>query len=330
MFSSNTKFMQRQPKVSVIIPLYVIVDRFFKDLNRFKKLDYKNFEIIVVSDKKVNIGDHNVKIIYTKKKNTGPAEKRDLALKYVNGEICAFIDDDAYPDKNWLKEIVRTLEEKSIVAVGGPGITPPEDRYFAKLGGLVYESYLTGGGAQDRFVSKNRERILYDWPAYNLAVRTKDLKQVGGYGNSFYGGEDTLLCLKLIQKGKRILYNPKMIVYHHRRGLFGPHLKQIFNVGVHRGYFAKVFPQTSRKFFYFIPSILTFGLLDLIILSIISSFWLRFTVFCFGLLYLAAFLSVIRRTNIINSFIVAFGIIATHVVYGIGFLKGLLTRKLTR
>lgn len=322
--------MTNKPKISIVIPLYVIVDRFFSDLIKFKDLNYKNYEILVVSDKKVDIKNPKVKLILTGKKNTGPAEKRDLALKYLSGDICAFIDDDAYPDKDWLKQISKTLEDNTIVAVGGPGITPSEDSYLAKLGGYVYESLLTSGGAQDRFISKKRERILFDWPAYNLAVRTKDLKQVGGYGNSFYGGEDTLLCLKLIRRGKRIIYNPDMIVYHHRRELFLPHLRQIFNVGIHRGYFAKIYPETSRKFFYYIPSLLTGGFIVLALLSINILFIRYIFLLIFLFLFMLAVISVFRRTTILNAIIVSTGIIATHLTYGIGFVKGLFTKKLTR
>ncbi|MCJ7633369.1 DUF72 domain-containing protein, partial [Candidatus Bathyarchaeota archaeon] len=48
------------------------------------------------------------------------------------------------------------------------------------------------------------------------------------------------------------------------------HMKQIANVGVHRGYFAKMYPDTSRRIFYFLPSIVVMILLFGLILSAFS------------------------------------------------------------
>ena len=64
--------MKKYPKVSIIIPLYVIVVRFFKDLKKFEKLDYPNYEILVVCDKKVDLSEYKkTKLILTGKKRTG-------------------------------------------------------------------------------------------------------------------------------------------------------------------------------------------------------------------------------------------------------------------
>ena len=244
------------PKISIVIPLYVICDRFFTDLKKFQRLNYSNYEILVVCDKKVDIKEPKVKVLLTGKKVTGPAEKRDLALFKAGGEICAFIDDDAYPDPNWLMSAVNIFKNPKIAAVGGPGITPKEDLYPAQLTGLVYSSFFCGGFARHRFIQE-KARFTTDFPAYNLIVKTSVLRKVGGYGSSFYGGEDTFLCLKIVKAGWKIFYSPKVVVYHHRRPLFGPYLAQIHNVGIHRGYFAKRFPETSRRISYFLPSLLT-------------------------------------------------------------------------
>ena len=59
---------------------------------------------------------------------------------------------------------------------------------------------------------------------------------------------------------KKIVYDPDAAVFHHRRELFGPHLKQIRNYAFNRGLFARRFPETSRKIAYFIPSLFVLGL----------------------------------------------------------------------
>ncbi len=148
--------MNRYPKVSIIIPLYVASRRFFSDFEKFKNIQYSNFEILVVSDKKVKIPVPKVKVILTSRRKTGPAQKRDLALKYARGEICAFIDDDAYPDYDWLKNAIKDFRNPKIAAVGGPGVTPKEDGYSEQLTGLVYESIFCGGFFRHRFMPLGR------------------------------------------------------------------------------------------------------------------------------------------------------------------------------
>lgn len=321
--------MIKHPKVSIIIPLYIDSNRFYKDLKKFNKLDYPNFEIIVVSDKEVKIDDPKIRVLITGKPVTGPAEKRDIAISKAKGDICAFIDDDAYPDKNWLKNAVVHFQHPKIVAVGGPGITPTEDEYREQLTGLVYGSFFCGGHAQHRFTKKDAMFVV-DYPAYNLLVRKDVLQKVGGYGTHFYGGEDTFLCLKLIKGGNKILYDPEVVVYHHRRALFLPYLKQIANIGMHRGYFAKRFPETSRKINYFIPSALVAGLLIGSILSFLNIQFAYFYLLSLTLFVLLGMASVIKKTNLKNAFIVSVGIILTHVSYGLNFIKGLMIKELLR
>lgn len=324
--------IRNQPMVSVIIPLWVICDRFFSDLKQFNNLDYINYELLIVSDRKVILPKiKNARLILTKLKQTSPAEKRDIGIKEARGSICAFIDDDAYPNPLWINIAVRHfVRNKDIVAVGGPGVTPPDDSRMAQLGGMVYASEYTSGKLKMRFAPVgDRTREVQDWPAYNFFVRTSIINKIGGWDSTFYGGEDTYICLKMLNYG-RIIYDPKVIVYHHRRPLFYPHLKQIFNVGVHRGYFFKRYPETSRQPIYLLPSTLTIGFWVLFALSFINLLALGVFLFAFGVFFGIASSTVFNKKDILGTFIASIGIIITHMAYGIGFVKGLFTDKLLR
>lgn len=321
--------MKSSPKVSIIIPLYVVVDRFFSDLQKFVKLNYSNYEILIVCDRKVDINIPKAKLILTGHKRTGPAEKRDLGLKYAKGEICAFIDDDAYPDQDWLKNAVGHFQDTRIAAVGGPGLTPVEDKFWEQITGLIYRSYFCGGPTQHRFVKAKKEFVT-DYPAYNLLVKTNILRKIGGYGSYFYGGEDTFLCLKIIREEYKILYDPEVVVYHHRRPLFFGYLKQIANVGKHRGYFAKHFPETSRQIGYFMPSVLFVGFWSGMIISIYNPAVRFMYILTTALLFILGILSVIRKTNLVNALLVSIGIFLTHMCYGAYFIVGLIEKDLKR
>jgi len=320
----------KYPKVSIIIPLYVIEDRFFKDLKKFDKLNYPNYEIIVVCDKDINLNHSGIRFIKTGKKRTGPAEKRDIGIKVSKGEICAFIDDDAYPNTDWINSAVKWFMNGNVVAVGGPGITPKEDSFWQKVGGSIIESFFCSGGVQYRYVPTQKAFVV-DYPAYNLFVKTKILRKVGGYDCNFYGGEDTFLCMKLIKHGD-IIYDPNVVVNHHRRSFPFQHLKQISNVGLHRGYFFKKFPKTSRTLFYLLPTLMTLGLFSCIFLSVLyTGVFLPITLLAFLILWLLGVCSVLHRGYPLKiAMISGIGIIATHISYGMYFIKGLMIGKLER
>ncbi len=327
------------PLVSIIIPLHWGLkeenfERFCREFKHFLNLSYSNYEILIVVDKKMNLPIPFVKtkvLVINSRHPTSPAEKRDFALKSAKGKICAFIDDDAYPSPDWIKMAVKWFRNPDVIAVGGAGVTPPNDNFWEKIGGYIIESYLCSGGIQHRFyVDENSPpAFVDDWPAYNLLIRSKSLKKVGGFASTFYGGEDTYVCLKLDKIGKMV-FEPKAVVYHHRRGFPVAHLKQIRNVGIHRGYFFKAHPETSRRIIYLLPTTITLFLLVGIILLI---FLPKLVLFPFTLIFLLSLtvstISVHRhKTNLGAAVIGGLGIILTHICYGTYFIVGLFTKNL--
>lgn len=154
------------------------------------------------------------------------------------------------------------------------------------------------------------------------------MQELGGFKVKFWPGEDTFLCLKII-KGlkKKIIYDPAVFVYHHRRSLFKGHLKQIANYAVHRGYFVKRFPQTSLKFVYFLPSMFVFGLFIGLLLSFLCPSFSRIYILAITSYLALVFISSIAK-DFRLTFLAFWGIILSHLIYGLYFIKGLVSPKL--
>ena len=330
--------------VSVIIPVRKINNYIIKEI--IPVLDnqtYKKFELIIVCQ---SVGKTKfprfVKIIKTKINN--PAKMRDIGASKAKGNFLAFIDDDVYPHKNWLKNILSYFENKEIAGVCGPGITPPQDNILQKVSGLVWSSWLGAGGAGVYRCLPQKKRFVDDYPTFNLIIRKNDFNKVSGFDTKFWPGEDTQLCYKIIYKlKKKIIYDPKVLVYHHRRPIFIPHLRQISRFGLHRGYFAKILPKTSLKIGYFVPSLFVFFLfitpllINIVFMlnfkisaSLIISLYLA-TLFFYLLLIVFEMLKIfVREKNIILCFLFIPAVITTHIVYGGYFIKGLLAKRLER
>jgi len=317
--------------VSIVIAVKYFNDNLKQCIDACLKLDYQDFDIIVFPDEQFDYVHSKVKIIPTG--NITPGKKRNLSLKYTNAEIFAFIDDDAYPRKDWLKKVVSNFEDELVAAVGGPAVTPTEDSITQIASGLVYESILVSGPNTYRYLP-GEKKFVDDFPSCNFIIRRDIFAELGGFDENYWPGEDTVLCLNLTKKlNKRIIYDPQVLIWHHRRPVFKGHLRQIKSYALHRGYFVKKFPETSLKFSYFVPSIFVLYLVSSLFLFMLSDFLKKgFVLILMFYVFLAAAFAVRGALNQPNRIklipYVFFGIMLTHIAYGINFLKGLFSKEL--
>ena len=315
-----------KPKVSIIIAVGVPGAYLEECIAHCLQLDYPDFEIILLPDEEWEPPDTKIRVIPTGK--VRPAEKRDRGVQESNSDIVAFLDDDAYPESDWLSNAARHFDDRSVAAVGGPGMTPPDDNLRKKISGWIYESPLISS----KYIYRYRPTKLQDvddYPTSSLILRKSDFIEAGGFNTKYWPGEDTILCLKLTHElGRRIVYDPEVQVYHHRRDIFGPHLRQIKSYALHRGFFARKFPETSLKLSYFVPSIFTlfalFGWMTIRVDTVLFNFWGAVM-----LLYCTLALIFSLRTwspaGILGVFA---GTFVTHIVYGVWFIAGLFSSEI--
>jgi hypothetical protein len=319
------------PQVSVIVPLHRRTPAFEECVGRAVAVAAGRHQVLVVSDRDPGaLPEDATPILTGSARDTSPAEKRDAALAHASGEICAFLDDDAYPRDDWIdRALARFAADSGIAGVGGPGVTPPGSGWRERASGAFYESPLGSGRLRFRFVPLGGVREVDDLPAYNLFIRTEALRAIGGWQSRFYGGEDTKTCLELVQAGYRLVYDPEVVVYHHRRPILGPHLRQVGNVGRHRGYFARVLPETSRKPFYFAPTIAV----ALAIAAVPAAARSR-RVRRLGALGTAAAWAKLSRDaareghGLAVAAVLPGVIAASHGIYGVQFARGLVTPRI--
>src|SRR5208337_3387414 len=169
-------------------------------------------------------------------------------------------------------------------------------------------------------------RNVDDWPSVNLLVRKDIFEKVGGFNSKYWPGEDTKLCLDIVKQGKKILYDPDVFVWHHRREGIIRHLKQIGGYGLHRGFFARKFPDTSRKLKYFIPSFFSIYILAGTFLffpgnnAFTNLYFIGLGMYLLALA-LAFFQIQTKEKNLAVSFVSILYAVLTHIWYGIRFLQ---------
>ncbi|MHB8895558.1 MAG: glycosyltransferase [Candidatus Geothermincolia bacterium] len=317
-----------EPKMSIVVPSRGLDSMTAECLEKSQQINYSNYDIKFIPDEDVavDLQPEGSQVIVSGP--VGPAIKRNMGVAASDADIIAFIDADAWPDYDWLKNAVPYFDDERVAAVGGPAVTPPSDSRRQQASGCVYCASIVSGSTTYRYTA-HAYRQVDDYPTSNLLVRRSDFEAAGGFHEEFWPGEDTVLCLKLTRDlGKKILYVPNVAVNHHRRELFRGHLRQVYSYSLHRGFFVRKFPETSRRLQYFIPSLfLAFLVLGFIALFF-SSYWLYSYLAVLGLYVLLVALSSIKSLDPVMNLLVFPGIVATHLVYGYGFVKGLASRKM--
>lgn len=256
-----------------------------------------------------------------------PAEKRNLGINRATGDLVAFIDDDACPTEDWIQRAVVYFSDRTIAAVGGPGVSPASDSLACAASGRIFSNPLVSGQHRSRY-TPTRVMQVDDLPSCNLVVRRDVLQKLGGFNTRYWPGEDTILCRDITKTyGLSIIYDPRVLVFHHRRPVFLPHLRQVARYATHRGFFARRFPETSRRITYMLPSALVgagyFGGILALLLPVLAPFYLAAAA---AYLFLAFAASFHRRFPL--WMMTWIGIPLTHLTYGVRFVVGLCTSKL--
>jgi cellulose synthase/poly-beta-1,6-N-acetylglucosamine synthase-like glycosyltransferase len=320
--------VETEPKVSIVIPARALDPMTIDCISKCDELNYTNYDIKLVTDNVAEVRLEHPAGIVIRSGPVGPAVKRNMGTNDSDAEIIAFIDSDAWPEQDWLKNAVPYFEDENVAAVCGPAVTPFNDNKRQLVSGLIYSSSLVSGGTTYRYTF-HALREVDDYPSCNLIVRRSDLVKVGGFPEEYWPGEDTVLCLKLTKDlGKKIIYVPNVIVNHHRRPVYLPHLRQVFSYSLHRGFFVRKFPETSRRFQYFVPSIFVLALLAGLVLSFINPIAFYTYLSFLGIYLLFTLLSSIKSLDVSDNLLVFPGIIATNITYGLGFVRGLFSRRL--
>ena len=208
-------------KVNIIIPSIKINQELKKCLKGISKLNYKKFITTIVLDKnnKKKLPKFKFKINKLVVGKINMSKKRNLAAKIFKTKFIAFLDSDASPNSNWLKNAVGYLANKKIHIVGGPNIPFKNQNYSEKISHYCKRSFFVTGHLNYRKYMSPK-KFCDDWlESCNLIMRRNFFLKYGGMNEKNYFQEDQEFFDRLRTKIKnfKVLFAPKVYVYHRER-----------------------------------------------------------------------------------------------------------------
>lgn len=224
-------------KISIIVPCYTMerLRDVTELLDSVQSQTYRNIETLIVAERSPELassirgyvqekGYSNVQVLYNENQDEwGSYSARNLGIEQAQGDILAFIDDDALLFPDWAEETVRSYaEDGSVIGLTGP-ILPlwehdsmawfPKELYW--IFSCTYWDWTEKTGVRNGYGTN----ISFLREAFDSCGTFKSSLGVEkGWGKSDWqrpGAKETEFSLRVTQKtGKRIVYNPNTRVRH--------------------------------------------------------------------------------------------------------------------
>jgi GT2 family glycosyltransferase len=157
--------------------------------------------------------------------NFGFAKGYNEALKHIDAEIYALVNSDIEVTKNWLATIISTFEKEPNTAIIQPKILDFKNKEYFEYAGAA-------GGFIDKFgypycrgrifgtLEKDQgqyddDRDIFWASGACFFIRSSVYRELKGFDDDFFAHQEEIdLCWRALNKGYKIKYNHKSVVYH--------------------------------------------------------------------------------------------------------------------
>jgi GT2 family glycosyltransferase len=214
-----------KPLVSVILPVYYGGNDVIESLKTLKNQTYENYEIIVVDDKskdesykKIKEKFSNIKIIVNNE-NLGFSKACNKGLNVAQGKYIMITDEDAFYDKNYIKEFVDVIEKDNKIGVVSSKAyyTNETNRIRAAYFNVSKFTGITKSIGRDEIDEGQYDKITEIQAAGGGASMfdAELFKKIGGFDENFFiYFSDSDICFRIRKLGYKVVFVPKAILYH--------------------------------------------------------------------------------------------------------------------
>jgi GT2 family glycosyltransferase len=181
----------------------------------------------------------------------GVTGSRNVGVRFVTGDLVAFLDDDAEAEPEWLAELETAFSDERVIGVGGslqPLWTGGRPRWFPEefnwVVGCTYRGMPTHPAPVRNFIGANMafRREVFD--------RVEFFTGIGHVGHRTIGGSDPDFCLRVARAfpNRVLLYHPRAVVHHRAhaaRGRFRYFRSRCYSEGLSKAVLSRLFGARS-------------------------------------------------------------------------------------
>jgi glycosyltransferase involved in cell wall biosynthesis len=252
-----------------------------------------------------------------------PSVQRNTALRAARGELIYFLDDDSVTQPGNLRRAASHFSDSNVQIVGGPNLCPPDASALEKIFALVLGSWIAFGPSRARYtpVGKLRDTGEKELILCNLVARRETLLELGGFNEALYPNEENALMDEIQKRGERLLYDPEFFVHRRPRSTVKSFAKMLMTYGRGRAEQFRVHP-TLGSALNFVPPLFCIFLVALPLLG-------KTGVAALGIYVVAVFVqaaALMPRGGVLRGLAAMPFIVLTHLLYGLGFWRGLFTK----
>ncbi len=239
----------------------------------------------------------------------------------ARGDVLAVLQPGVRPAGNWVTAAIPYFADRDVAAVVVPTLAPLRGPLAQRVASAVLESRLGGGSRRSSFFPGN-VRTVTDYPAENVVVRKQDYDA---------GVPAEELVAWLTSRGRRVIYTPDTSVSAAPAPLIRPHLSDVLRHARARGFAARRTRarSLSRATALSLTPLLA-ALVGIALLAVDGR--VRLAGIALVLAYVAALMlsglhAAVRFRSLLVGAAEPLAVVATQVVYLVGFVRGLTARS---
>ena len=224
--------VQGSPLVSVLIPNKDQKESLKKCLDSvFEKTTYSNYEIIIIENNSTESETFayyrelqkrsNVKVI-TWKEGFNYSAINNFGEKEASGDYLLFLNNDVEViNPRWMEEMLGNCQRPE-VGITGAKLYYPDDTIqhagtIIGIGGIAGHAFLNMPRSRTGYLHKASIQMnLSAVTAACMMMKRSVFEQIGGFEEKLtVAFNDVDLCLRTVQAGYLVVYNPKVELYHY-------------------------------------------------------------------------------------------------------------------
>jgi succinoglycan biosynthesis protein ExoA len=257
-----------------------------------------------------------------------PSAQRNAALKAARGDIIYFLDDDSVPEPGNLRRGVSHFNNPKVQMVGGPNLCPEDAPPLEQVFALVLASWLAFGPSRARYsaVGQVRETSEKELILCNQLARRQSMLDLGGFNEALYPNEENALMDELQKQGGKLIYDPQLLVRRRPRRNLRAFARMLMTYGRGRAEQFRLHP-TPGSALNLVPPLFCGYLLALPFVLALTSIGrvCLLPLACYFVAVLAQAVVLAAGGKVFQSFAAIPLIVLTHILYGLGFWRGLFT-----